>query len=128
LGNLGIFLLDAGGNCVGFESLDIVPGLPGPAGDPWPTPLPGAYPPGSAGFILGNVATGVADGILDQANGVETGITMRNALRAYLAVLAGVLQTQGPISLFKNPALTKNRVTVHFAAGGQRTSVTFDFS
>jgi hypothetical protein len=131
LGDLFFAALNVGGDVIATVRCQVVIYNPatGPGGgDPWITPLPGAYVPGEAGNILGNLAAGSANAILDQVNGVETGVTPRDSLKAMLAVLAGLLQSQGNVAIFQNPGGTKNRVVVGLGAGGQRTSITFDFS
>jgi hypothetical protein len=120
----------------------------GSAGDPWGTALPGAYGAGSAGKIVGDflnatvssrasqasldalpTANENAGALLDTANDIETGISVRNALRATLAMLAGQVTGAGTGSeIFKNPAATKNRVTVTVDTNGNRSAITFDFS
>lgn len=117
--------------------------------DPLVNAVPGAYAAGSAGFILGTALdatvssraapgaamaltsgerNSVATALLDLANGVDVGVTLRHALMAMAAVLAGKLNTAGLVALFRNFADTKNRVQVTMSPGGNRTSVTFDFS
>lgn len=130
-GELLFVAVDGGGAIVGHLDCQIVsydPAVGPTGGDPWATPLPGAYALGEAGEILGTLKTTLPGLILDQANGVETGITPRNALRAMLAVLAGLVPNTGGTVIFQNPGGSKNRVTVTLGAGGKRTSVLFDFS
>jgi hypothetical protein len=62
-GELIFLATDAGGNIVGRAAFQIVEYAPatGPTPtipDPWVTPLPGAYPPGQAGYILGHEGAG----------------------------------------------------------------------
>ncbi|TXG80644.1 MAG: hypothetical protein E6R13_07740 [Spirochaetes bacterium] len=44
----------------------------GTAGDPWITPLPGAYAPGSAGDILGNMLANIPDSVWDELKASHT--------------------------------------------------------
>lgn len=148
-----IFLaLDGGGAIVGSLSCQIVVWDPvaGPAGsDPWATPLPGAYGAGEAGKIVGTAldalvssrsAPGaamaltsgerdsVANALLDLANGVDVGVTLRHAICAMAAVMAGTTNNAGLAYLFRNWANTKNRVQVIMSPAGNRATVIFDFS
>lgn len=56
------------------------------------------------------------------------GATVGQLFQVLAAILSGKLQTVGPVSLFQNWAGTKNRVTVESLPGGNRTTITFDFS
>lgn len=106
-------------------------GAAGAAGDPWITPLPGSYSAGQAGYIVGTnldaPVSGVPDAMLDQSNGVETGLTVRGALRLALSALAGKLSGANTnTSTFRNAvADSKNRIVADTDATG-RTSVTTD--
>jgi len=44
----------------------------GSAGDPWITNLPGAYAPGSAGHLLGNILTSIPDAVWDELKAGHT--------------------------------------------------------
>lgn len=70
-----------------------------------------------------------ATGLLDLANGVEAGITLRQAQRVQLAEASGVvsLPTSTQV-LFKSPAGTVNRIDATVTSAGARTSVTLDTS
>lgn len=68
-----------------------------------------------------------AAGVLDAADGVETGITLRQAQRIILAALAGKVSgadTNAPI--FRSATDAKNRITATTDADGNRTAVTLD--
>ena len=70
-----------------------------------------------------------ADEILDRTDGVETGITLRQAMRVILASGAG--KTSGNENnnpKFRDPADTKNRITANTDADGNRTAITLDTS
>lgn len=97
------------------------------AGDPWGTELPGSYPPGSAGAILGELDT---DSILDLTDGVETGLTVRQALRLITAALAGKLSGADTTTItIRNAAAdSKDRIVATVTAEGDRTNVVLDLS
>ena len=66
-----------------------------------------------------------ADALLDKTNGVETGLTLRQALRLLTAVLGGRISGAGTgVEVFRNFNDTTNRVTASIDASGNRTSVT----
>jgi hypothetical protein len=69
-----------------------------------------------------------ADALLDKAAGVETGVTMRGALRLMLAVLAGKVSGAGTgTEIFRNAVDdSKARVTSVVDSSGNRTTVTTD--
>lgn len=138
------------------------------AGDPWLTPLPGAYAAGTAGNILGNnldaaitsrlstaayvtpldaagtrTAIGMAtasfdsqiaalpNAILDQTDGIETGITPRKAFRAMSSVIVGLLPSGSGsgTEAFKaigHAAGGTTRVTMTVDASGNRTAQTLN--
>ncbi len=154
----------------------------GGSGDPWATPLPGAYgsgtagkiigdfidatissrlasagyttPPsvgaiadqvwdeslaghvtaGSAGKALGDAAAGIAPTaaqnateLLDQAAGVETSWTVRQAFRMFLAALAGPLSGAATTTVtIENPTGNKNRIVATVDSDGNRTAITYD--
>ena len=66
--------------------------------------------------------------LLDQAAGVETGLTVRGALRLALAALAGKLSGAGTTTeIFRNSvADSKARITATVDASGNRTAITTD--
>jgi hypothetical protein len=71
----------------------------------------------------------IANALLDLAAGVETGLTMRQALRIALAVLAGKSSgwpAGGASEKFRDTNDTKDRVTATVDADGNRTAVTLD--
>ena len=99
----------------------------GSSGDPWGTPLPGAYVPGTAGHILGNLLETTPDEILDAVDGVETGVTLRQGLRALLASLTGKATGGGTNTIaFRDPADTTDRVTLTVDESGNRSNVTLN--
>lgn len=63
--------------------------------------------------------------LLDEANGVETGVTLRQAIRGIMAALFGKLITSGQNpEVYQNPAGTANRLSVANDSAGNRTAVT----
>ena len=71
----------------------------------------------------------VAAALLDLANGVETGITTRQALRATLAALAGKvsgMDTNAPV--FRAGDDSKDRITATTDANGNRSAVTLNLT
>lgn len=74
-------------------------------------------------------ATGDIAALLDLANGVETGWTVRQAFRIILAVLAGKAAGGGTATMtYRDMADTKDRISAAVDANGNRTSVTKDAS
>lgn len=77
-----------------------------------------------ADALATDAAQEIADTLLDRANGVEAGITPRQALRAVLAVLFGQMEDQGSGSYaFKRRDGSTVAVTVTVASG-ERTDST----
>lgn len=70
-----------------------------------------------------------ADALLDRAAGVETGWTLRQAMRILLSALAGKASGLGTASaVFRDVGDSKNRITAGVDVDGNRTSVTLDAS
>jgi hypothetical protein len=68
-----------------------------------------------------------ADALLDRAAGVETGYTLRQAMRLLLSVLAGKASGLGTTTaVFRDMADSKDRVTATVDADGNRSAVTRD--
>ncbi len=83
---------------------------------------------GSAPFDLTEVPTAAenAAGLLDLTSGVETGWTVRQALRIMAAVLAGKSSGAGTgTEVFRDVTDTKARVTATIA-DSNRTAITYD--
>lgn len=73
--------------------------------------------------------TTLAGAILDLANGVETGRTLRQALRLILAALAGKLSGAATATItIRDSNDGKNRIVATVDADGNRTAVTYDVS
>lgn len=67
--------------------------------------------------------------LLDAAAGVETGVTVRQALRVFLAALAGKANGAATTTMhFRDQADGKNRITATVDADGNRTAITLDAS
>jgi hypothetical protein len=66
-----------------------------------------------------------ATGPMDVSAGIESSVTLRQAIRLMLAVLAGKTSIAGAVATFRNVGDTKDRVTATMT-GSQRTSVTVD--
>jgi hypothetical protein len=70
-----------------------------------------------------------ADALLDRANGVETGFTLRQALRLVLSTLAGKISGAGTTNVvIRDVNDSKNRLSAIVDSDGNRTSVTKDVS
>lgn len=66
-------------------------------------------------------------GILDAAAGVETGWTVREALRVMLATLAGPTSGMGTFTVtIQNPAGSKNRIQGTVDVSGNRSAISYD--
>ncbi len=70
------------------------------------------------------------DAFLDKSNALETGVTVRGAMRLILAVLGGKLSGAGTgTEVFRNAvADSKARVTASVDTSGNRTSITTDLT
>lgn len=71
-----------------------------------------------------------ADALLDRTDAIETGLTLRNALRAIAAGQAAKRSgAQTTTEIYRNAvADTKNRMTVTTDANGNVTAISYDFS
>jgi hypothetical protein len=82
---------------------------------------------GSAMTLTSGERDSIAAALLDLANGVETGITVRQVQRALLAMLAGVVTGAGSgTEVFKNPGGGTTRVTVTVDGSGNRSAITLN--
>jgi hypothetical protein len=66
-----------------------------------------------------------ATGAMDISAGIETSVTLRQAIRIMLAVLAGKTSIAGAVATFRNVGDTKDRVTATMT-GSQRTTMVVD--
>lgn len=70
-----------------------------------------------------------ADALLDRSSGIETSITLRQALRLVLAASAGKLSgAAGTTVTIRNVGDSKDRITATVDSSGNRTAVTTDVS
>lgn len=93
----------------------------GGAGDPWITTLPGAYAPGSAGDIIGNLLTSMG------ARAVDGTYTQDEVMRLIAAVLAGKVSGAGTgTETFRDINDTKDRIVATVDVNGNRTAITLD--
>ena len=111
----------------------------GSAGDPWSTAVPGSYTSGTAGYRIGNAlsnsgtvtlgATGM-DNVLDATSGIETGLTLRGALRLMAAAVAGKISGGGTTTVtFRNAVADgKNRIVATVDTNGNRSAITYDLT
>jgi len=82
---------------------------------------------GDAMTLTSGERNSVATALLDLANGVETGITTRQALRATLAALAGKvsgMDTNAPV--FRSGDDSVDRITATTDANGNRSAITLN--
>ncbi len=84
----------------------------------------------SAGYTTPPTATENATGLLDLAAGIETGLTLRQALRLLLAAEAGKLSgaETTTITIRNAVADSKNRLVVTVDENGNRSAFTYDVS
>lgn len=77
---------------------------------------------------VGSVASGGLDTVLDEANNVETGVTLRGALRLMLAALVGKASGLGTTTaVFRNAVQdSKDRITATVDSDGNRSAITTD--
>ncbi len=80
---------------------------------------------GTFGIMLN--ANANADASLDRTAGVETGVTVRQALRVMLAALAGKASGLATTTaVYRNTPDTKDRITATVDSNGNRSAVTLD--
>jgi hypothetical protein len=81
----------------------------------------------NAGFMEGGQ---LFTDVLDDPNGVEVGVTMREALRLILAATAGKVSGAAGTSITIRNAVadSKNRIQATVDASGNRTAITYDLS
>lgn len=84
---------------------------------------------GDAMTLTGGERTTLATAILDLANGIESSITPRGALRLILAACAGKLSGAATTTVtIRNVGDTKDRIVATVDSDGNRTAVTTDGS
>jgi hypothetical protein len=78
---------------------------------------------------IADAVAGAPAALLDLAAGVETGVTLRQALRIILAAEAGKLSGAATTTIvIRNPGDTKDRITATVDADGNRSAVVLDAS
>jgi hypothetical protein len=83
----------------------------------------------SAELISGSQFSSLPELLLDLPNGVETNLTVREAMRLFAAVLAGRVSGAGTgTERFRDTNNTKDRVTSTVDTNGNRTNVTTDLT
>jgi hypothetical protein len=84
---------------------------------------------GDAMTLTGAERNATADALLDRANAIETSITLRQAFRLALSVLAGKLSGAATTTItIRNVGDTKNRIIATVDADGNRSAITTDVS
>jgi hypothetical protein len=97
----------------------------GSAGNPWAALLASNNSAGTFGEFVQNLPAE----ILDLTDGVETGSTVREALRIILAALAGKISGAGTNTIsIRDVNDTKDRIVATVDSNGNRTAVTLDES
>ena len=115
---VGLELLTAEQILTILDTADMQPKLGSPAGADMSADI-AALPTGNEN----------ADALLDRANGIETGLTPRQAQRLIAASTAGKLSglPAGTPAIFRNAvADAKARITATTDADGNRTAITYD--
>jgi hypothetical protein len=90
----------------------------------------GLYTRGTGAGQINQPSNGTIDAGDNMADGVETGLTKRNAFRLMAAAAAGKLSgAAGPTVVIRNAvADSKDRVTATVDASGNRTAITVDLT
>lgn len=83
-----------------------------------------------ASELATDAVTEIVNGVLDATDGVESGLTPRQALRIIAAVAAGKVSGAGTATIvFRNAvADSKNRITGTDDSSGNRTAITYDLT
>lgn len=83
----------------------------------------------SADYTTPPTATQNADAMLDQADGIEAGYTLRQVMRLIAAAVAGELGGAATTTItIRNITDTKARITATVDSDGNRTAVAYDVS
>lgn len=72
--------------------------------------------------------TDAATALLDLLDGIESGVTLRQGIRAILAAAAGRATIGATSAVYRNVNNTKDVITATVDASGQRSSVTLDLT
>lgn len=85
---------------------------------------------GDAMTLTAGERNSVADALLDRADSIETGVTLRQAERLALAALAGKLSGAATTSVVIRNAVadSKNRITATVDSSGNRTAISTDLT
>lgn len=78
----------------------------------------------TAAALASDAVAEIANGILDLTDGIETSITLRQAQRLFMAVLAGKLADTAGSAVFKRKDGTTTGLTVTHDNAGNRTIIT----
>jgi hypothetical protein len=83
-----------------------------------------------AAALTSSAANEIADALLDRADGVETGLTPRNALRLAAATIGGKLSGAGTGTETVRNAVadSKDRIIVTADESGNRSAIIYDFT
>lgn len=137
---------------VGIHAYEILPAARGDL-QLWQGSAPSILSSGRVDVSVGEIATGainaaaiaadaigaselatdavqeIADAILDRANGIETGVTLRQVLRGVAAALLGKASgLDTTTAVFRDINDTKDRITATVDADGNRSAVTTDLT
>jgi hypothetical protein len=138
LGQMHILIYDGSGNVIGHMSVEVVPWDISNANSLGLAHLDATVSSRgtsslNAGAQMDLVAapnatalTAVAAAMLDLSAGVQTGWTLRQALRIILGYIAGKSTKVGTTYTVRDPQDTKNRIVATVDATGQRTAVATD--
>lgn len=82
----------------------------------------------SASVLATDAANEIADAVLDRANGVETSLTPRQALKLIAAASAGKISgaTTTTVTIRNAVADSKDRIVATVDGNGNRTAITYD--
>jgi hypothetical protein len=84
----------------------------------------------SAAALASDAVNEIADGLLDRANAIETGLTPRQAMRLDTAASAGKVSGAATTTVVIRNAIadSKDRITATVDADGNRTAITTDLT
>lgn len=99
VGQIAIALVDAGNNVLDIHRTEVVDSLP-------------------------NSVLQIVTGLLDLTNSIETGLTVRQALRLMSAVLGGTCAVAGGNPTYKGAGVATTRVAATLGGGGVRSAMT----
>ena len=83
-----------------------------------------------ASELATDAANEIADALLDRANAIETGLTLRQALRLIAAADAAKLSGAATATVVIRNAVadSKDRITATVDADGNRSAITYDLT